>query len=239
MNHWWRGLTVNFRKNWKRVNYDLHSAVGFWTLLVLSLWAFSGVYFMWSEPIESFVNHFSSIAAANPPKFTVPKHEQSNWADLGMMIEQAERASPRAQFGGAFFPGQRNDALTLLMARGPQRRFTQMDYIYFDPVTGKQLAIWHRGVTNTWGSTFIFWLSPLHFGYDFGLAIKILWGLPWLRAASALDHRRPDVLGTAPSAGSGKPYRIIHVLGAWQRHDPLRVQIAYGWKPLRRWRCHR
>jgi hypothetical protein len=27
-----------------------------------------------------------------------------------------------------------------------------MDYVYFDPVTGKQLALWHRGVNNTWGA---------------------------------------------------------------------------------------
>ena len=177
LNRWWHGLTVSFRRSWKRVNYDLHSAVGFWTLLVLSMWAFSGVYFVWPKPIESFVNHFSSIASANPPKLELPKHEQNIWADLPGMIEQAKQASPGAQFGGAFFPGTRNGALTLLMARGPQRRFTQMDYVYFDPITGRQLAIWHRGVTDTWGSRFIFWLSPLHFGYDFGLAIKILWAV--------------------------------------------------------------
>jgi uncharacterized iron-regulated membrane protein len=50
-----------------------------------------------------------------------------------------------------------------------------MDYVYFDPASGRQLALWHRGMNNTWGGRFIFWLSPLHFGYDWGLAIKILW----------------------------------------------------------------
>jgi uncharacterized iron-regulated membrane protein len=177
LKRWWHGVMVNFRRNWKRVNYDLHSAIGFWTLLILSMWAVSGIYFVWPKPIESFVNHFSSIASANPPKFELPRHEISSQADLGAMIEQAKQISPHAQFGGAFFPGKRNGALTLLMARGPQRRFTQMDYIYFDPVTGRQLAIWHRGITHTWGSTFLFWLSPLHFGYDFGMAIKILWAI--------------------------------------------------------------
>ncbi len=29
---WTRGLRVNMRAGWRRINYDLHSAIGFWTL---------------------------------------------------------------------------------------------------------------------------------------------------------------------------------------------------------------
>jgi uncharacterized iron-regulated membrane protein len=175
LKHWTRGLKVNLRRSWRRINFDLHSAVGFWTLLILSMWAFSGVYFVWPKPIESFVNHFSSVASANPPKFVVPPRGNAPWVDLNQMIRQAEQSSPNAKFAGAFFPNSDKNALTLLMARGEARNFTQMDYVYFDPATGKELALWHRGVTDTWGAGFIFWLSPLHFGYDWGLAIKILW----------------------------------------------------------------
>jgi uncharacterized iron-regulated membrane protein len=173
--HWTRGLKVNVHKSWRRINFDLHSAVGFWTLLILSMWAFTGVYFVWPRPIESFVNRFSSIASANPPVFVVPQRGNEPWVDLHRMIEQAQRSSPNAKFAGAFFPGNDKNALTLLMARGAARNFSQMDYVYFDPATGRQLALWHRGINSTWGGSFIFWLSPLHFGYDWGLAIKILW----------------------------------------------------------------
>jgi uncharacterized iron-regulated membrane protein len=175
LKHWTRGLKVNLHRSWRRVNFDLHSAVGFWTLLVLSMWAFTGVYFVWPKPIESFVNHFSSIASANPPVFAVPPRGDGPWVDLHRMIEQAQQSSPHAKFAGAFFPSSDESALTLLMARGAARNFSQMDYVYFDPATGRQLALWHRGINTTWGGSFIFWLSPLHFGYDWGLAIKILW----------------------------------------------------------------
>jgi len=175
LKHWTRGLKVNFGKGWRRINFDLHSAVGFWTLLILSMWAFTGVYFVWPKPIESFVNRFSSVASANPPPFVVPPRGSQPWQDMHLMIHHAQLSSPNARFAGAFFPGSDNGALTLLMARGAASNFTQMDYVYFDPATGKQLALWHRGVNNTWGGGLIFWLSPLHFGYDWGLAIKILW----------------------------------------------------------------
>jgi uncharacterized iron-regulated membrane protein len=175
--HWTRGLKVSVHRSWKRINFDLHSSVGFWTLLILSMWAFSGVYFIWPKPIESFVNRFSSVASANPPNFVVPSRSDKPWVDLSTMIQQAELSSPNASFAGAFFPESNGSALTLLMARGAQRDFTRMDYIYFDPATGRQLALWHRGVTDTWGGKFIFWLRPLHFGYYWGLAIKITWAV--------------------------------------------------------------
>jgi uncharacterized iron-regulated membrane protein len=175
LKHWTRGLKVNFSRSWRRINFDLHSAVGFWTLLILSMWAFTGIYFVWPKPIESFVNRFSSVSSANPPKFTIPPRSGEPWVDLLAMIHHAQQSSPNAKFAGAFFPRDEKSALTLLMARGAPRNFTQMDYVYFDPATGRQLALWHRGVTDTWGGRFIFWLSPLHFGYDWGLVIKMLW----------------------------------------------------------------
>jgi uncharacterized iron-regulated membrane protein len=174
LRHWTRGLNVNFNRSWRRINFDLHSAVGFWTLLILSMWAFTGMYFVWPKQVESIVSHFSSTASANPPLFVVPPRGATN-ADLEMMIEQAVRASPQAHFAGAFFPGSKG-ALTLLMARDAgSRSFTRMDYVYFDPSSGRQLAIWRRGVNTTWGSRFLFWLSPLHFGYDWGMLVKIIW----------------------------------------------------------------
>jgi len=178
LHRWMRGLKVNLRAGWKRINFDLHSAVGFWTLAVVSMWAFTGVYFVWPDPIESAVNHFSSIASARPPVFTVPHHGSNGpQADLRPMIHRAQQSSPNASFAGAFFPRNSQGALTLLMARSDPRNFSHMDYVYFDPVTSQQLAIWHRGLNSTWGASFIFWLSPLHFGMDWGLLIKILWAV--------------------------------------------------------------
>jgi uncharacterized iron-regulated membrane protein len=180
LKNWTRALKINLRSSWKRINYDLHSAVGFWTLLILFMWAFTGVYLVWNDPIEAFVNRFSSIASANRPDVSLPVHGSNTRPDalltnLDQMIDTAKQASPDAAFEGAFFPADGKSALILLMARREQRNFRQSDYIFFDPSTGKQLALWHRGINNTWGSRFIFVLTPLHFGYDWGLTVKIIW----------------------------------------------------------------
>lgn len=182
LKNWTRGLKINLRARWKRINYDLHSSVGFWTLLILSMWAFTGVYLVWNDPIEAFVNRFSSIASANRPVVVLPPHDGNTrptalLTNLDQMIRTAKQDSPNAAFEGAFFPANGKSALVLLMARSEQRNFRQSDYIFFDPATGKQLALWHRGINNTWGARFVFLLTPLHFGYDWGLAVKILWAL--------------------------------------------------------------
>jgi uncharacterized iron-regulated membrane protein len=207
---WTRGLKINLRASWKRVNYDLHSAVGFWTLLVMVMWAFTGVYLVWSDPIEALVNRFSSVASANRPVVPVSPRGKAQWADLGQMIRTAQQASPRATFEGAFFPADNSSALILLMAREEQRNFRQSDYIFFDPATGKQLSLWHRGMSDTWGARFIALLTPLHFGYDWGLTVKIVWAvlgfaLPLLSVTGVLMYWNRS-LSKKWSALSGKNY---------------------------------
>jgi uncharacterized iron-regulated membrane protein len=175
LQHWTRGLKVNLRKNWKRVNFDLHGAVGFWSFLPLSMWAFTAVYFVWPQPFEKFVGYFSSTASLDAPKFTVPPRSNRPWPSLESVLQEAHSAAPQGNFTGIFFPDDDKDALTVLMSRGEIRNFDKMDYLYFDPSTGKHLSTWHRGQADTWGAKLIFWFEPLHFGINFGLAIKILW----------------------------------------------------------------
>jgi uncharacterized iron-regulated membrane protein len=59
--NWRRSLTVNPRANWKRINWDLHSAVGFWTFAFFFMWSFTGIYLVFPAPFESFINHFAPL----------------------------------------------------------------------------------------------------------------------------------------------------------------------------------
>jgi uncharacterized iron-regulated membrane protein len=59
--NWRRGLTVHRGTGWKRFNFDLHSAVGFWTFAILFVWGFTGAYFVFPEPVRAVVNYFTPI----------------------------------------------------------------------------------------------------------------------------------------------------------------------------------
>ena len=60
---WWRGLkvwrkgfTFSWRSAWPRLNFDMHSAVGFWGFAIIAIWAVSGIYFAWPEPFHAAVD---------------------------------------------------------------------------------------------------------------------------------------------------------------------------------------
>jgi uncharacterized iron-regulated membrane protein len=62
---WWRGKSTwaqgfifNPWHGWKRVNFDLHSALGFWSLAILLLWGVTGIYFAFPDPFIAAVDYF-------------------------------------------------------------------------------------------------------------------------------------------------------------------------------------
>ena len=58
---WRRSLTLNWRANWKRFNWDLHSAFGFWSFLFIFMWGITGVLLVFPQPFQDFVAHFTPI----------------------------------------------------------------------------------------------------------------------------------------------------------------------------------
>jgi len=55
---WYKGFLFNPRSGWKRINFDLHAALGFWGLLILFLWGVSGIYFGFPDPFIKVVDYF-------------------------------------------------------------------------------------------------------------------------------------------------------------------------------------
>jgi uncharacterized iron-regulated membrane protein len=55
---WYRGFYFNPGHSWKRINFDLHAALGFWSLLLLFLWGLTGIYFGFPDPFIAVVDYF-------------------------------------------------------------------------------------------------------------------------------------------------------------------------------------
>ena len=60
---WWPGirrwrdsLTLRRGVNIKRLNWDLHSAIGFWTFVVVFMWAVTGAYLVFPRPFDATMN---------------------------------------------------------------------------------------------------------------------------------------------------------------------------------------
>jgi uncharacterized iron-regulated membrane protein len=60
---WWRGLkvwrrgfTFTWRTAWPRLNFDMHSALGFWAFGIIAIWAVSGIYLAFPDPFVQAVD---------------------------------------------------------------------------------------------------------------------------------------------------------------------------------------
>ena len=91
---WKRGFVVNFSKGWKRINYDSHSVIGFWTLAIVSFWAISGLYFAWPQHFTAVITRFSPLS--DPAKRFAVKQakKETRRADLSAILAEAASRSP-------------------------------------------------------------------------------------------------------------------------------------------------
>jgi uncharacterized iron-regulated membrane protein len=178
--NWRRALKVDFRRGWRRINFDLHSASGFWALLLISSWAVSGVYFAWPQEILQLVNSWSPIVSARPPSVTASDSGGIPEPDLDALIARAAIIDPGTTWSGILFPYGRRAPLEIIMHRSHGDGREYEDTVYFDPYNGEHLATWRYGVNQSAGDWFIWLQIPLHFGTSWGLAIKIIWAIAGL-----------------------------------------------------------
>jgi uncharacterized iron-regulated membrane protein len=178
---WTRALIVDFGRTWRRFNFDLHRAVGFWTFAIVSFWAISGVYFGWSRETRGFVERMSPVISAMPPVVRVEPQPAVDRRvappDLHAMLAEAASLDPGTSLRGIAFPSGRRAPLEIAMQRAGTRGAEFADTLYFDPYTGRCLSIWKYGVNQSLGDWFIWLQIPLHFGTFWGLGVKILWAL--------------------------------------------------------------
>ena len=66
LRNWRRGMTVRRGSNWKRFNWDLHSAMGFWAFAFVFMWAITSVYMLFPDPFLAAVDFLQ------PPRDDVP-----------------------------------------------------------------------------------------------------------------------------------------------------------------------
>jgi uncharacterized iron-regulated membrane protein len=178
--NWRRALAIDLRLNWRRVNFDLHRAAGFWSLLLISCWALTGVYFAWPEKISQLVESWSPVVSARPPVITLEPTASSTPPDIDAMIARASHLDPGTTWQGVTFPSGRRAPLGIVMRRpqGSGRHYENT--VYFNPYTGAHLATWRYGVNESVGDWLIWIQIPLHFGTSWGLAVKVVWALAGL-----------------------------------------------------------
>jgi uncharacterized iron-regulated membrane protein len=173
---WGRALRIDFRNNWKRVNFDLHSAVGFWTLAFSLMWGLTGAYFAWPQQFRAVLNWFSPVSVntaftSNPPATVQPPPDAEN------LIATALASSPEREFWGILFPLSERAPYQITTARILGRNeWDNADHIdfYFDQYNGRLINA-HPRVSRSVSDVVVSWIIPAHFGTFGGIGVKFAW----------------------------------------------------------------
>jgi uncharacterized iron-regulated membrane protein len=172
---WARGLRIGLRHNWRRINYDAHSAIGFWTLLIVFWWALSGIYFAWYRQVTSVVAVVSPLQGMLSPAAPANEKAGPDRASLKQVLNAIHQASPTGHLFSLSDPllsGTTIYALVDLRAPGD---FSHRDIITMSTTDARVLTVWHYGQNRTAGDWILWSMHPLHFGTLWGISVKILW----------------------------------------------------------------
>jgi uncharacterized iron-regulated membrane protein len=172
---WRRGFSVDFRRSWKRVNWELHSAIGIWTAALIATWAVTGVYFVWPSEFRRAVNAISPLTLAATPTSTPPS-AQSNPPSWRELIARAQQRVP-GQYVQRVVPPSNNTGAFLVMfspVRPAPVGREQLTPVYLDQYTGAVLTESLRG-RRTAGDVIMDWVAPLHVGSFGGAGVRIAW----------------------------------------------------------------
>jgi uncharacterized iron-regulated membrane protein len=61
---WRRSLGIEWKANWKRFNWTLHSAIGFWAFIIVFGFAFTGFYLVFQDPFIAVVDYLEPAKPA-------------------------------------------------------------------------------------------------------------------------------------------------------------------------------
>lgn len=180
MGTWRRALQVDVRLGWRRVNFDLHRATGFWSAALLASWALTGIYFAWPQQLTRLVTAWSPVVSARPPAITVQPTVVAAAPDLDELVTRALALDPGTTWSGLQFPFGRTAPLQVILRRRSGDGRPYEDTIYFDPYSGAHLTTWRYGVNQSAADWFLWLQVPVHFGTSWGMTVKILWAFAGL-----------------------------------------------------------
>jgi uncharacterized iron-regulated membrane protein len=173
--NWRRGFTVDFGRQWRRVNWDLHSALGIWTAVLVFMWAATGVYFAFPTAFRHAVNRFSPITVTRAPQSNPTRAPQSppTWRAL---IDEARRHAPGEQVARVVIPSSANAAFLVLFSKTHPTPAGSADLtsVYLDQYTGERLAA-PPPAGRTAGDLVLAWVGPLHVGSFGGDVVRVAW----------------------------------------------------------------
>ncbi|GAL83167.1 iron uptake protein [Sporocytophaga myxococcoides] len=182
---WKAGFKIKTEARWKRINHDLHNTLGFYTFLLLTLMALTGLCFSF----EWFRNGVGNVFGAKPfeDKKAVAsvqsEYAGANPLSLDLIITKANEVYP---YNGDLRLSLPKDSVGPVIVYKAHTGFIASagtDRLYLDQYTGYTLKKEPFSDKRT-GEQIVALIYPLHVGEVFGTFTKIIYFIACLIATS-------------------------------------------------------
>ena len=174
--NWKRALKVKWNARWARLNWDLHSAFGFWCLLFVAMWGLSGTYFIFPQPFIRCFALFSSMSHLHE----LPSEWQPSQSILPVdaYIRKATRMYPHDKLAYLYMDVYRpHGRVQVFLSRDPTVPLSLLeDVVVFQPSTGDVLS---DLTSSSWtsGERLSMSIYSVHFGDFGGMPWKVAWAI--------------------------------------------------------------
>jgi uncharacterized iron-regulated membrane protein len=174
--NWRRGFTIDFRRSWRRIVWDLHSATGIWTVAMIAMWAVTGVYFAFPSQFRNAVNAVSPLTIASTPQSDSAASNTSAPPAWSALIAKAKQRIPDQHVARVVTPYSETAPFLVMFSRvAPYSAGgAALTSVYLDQYTGEVLE--HETTTErSAGDVIMAWVAPLHVGNFAGNGIRAAW----------------------------------------------------------------
>ena len=176
---WARAMKVDRRASWKRINFDLHHATGFWLLLPIAVLAITGSYFTWPRQYRAVVASVLPVTAAEAVKSDPKNKGVAPPPSLDDLVERARAEVPGLSLVRVGVPTGSDQVYTVFMrdagSSGDDEAPRTTTRVQFDRYTGALLQVARPTDPLTSGDAVIQWFGPLHTGNYGGAIVKWLY----------------------------------------------------------------
>jgi uncharacterized iron-regulated membrane protein len=169
-----RGLTVRWGASWKALAWDLHHAIGFYSLIIIFIVAVTGAYYAWPQEINRSIYSLTRSQQSPPPPRVSSQSNNSAPLPLDEIVRIADGALPQDRTTQVNLPASPEEPLVVIKQPPTEVSRFMRSRIFLDHRSGEILRIEDARQASL-GARLIALVSPLHFGTVGGAITRWLW----------------------------------------------------------------
>lgn len=175
---WWprKILKANFKASARRINFDLHHAVGFYASVFVFLFACTGIFMHWEatlSPVVSLVTR-SSVDEIAANVTSAPAAPAAVPLSLDRLVEIALEQMPGARVTQVSLAAKPSDCVRIWLKFPEDGTPAGRTWVFLDQYTGKVLTARNSRTVSLAASYVRSWNREIHTGDIFGWPTKIL-----------------------------------------------------------------